>query len=120
MVKSRFDWVFNFFKELDEWVKFGSLKFLGPPILRVHKLNPYPQILLNEKKRTTLYLSTHQPFFMVSVGASSLWVKVVVWMNRGKDIWGPSYVGPLPTKIILSILKKINVLTDHKASKKKL
>jgi len=52
---------------------------------------------------------------MVPVGASSLWVKVVVWVNRGKDIWGPSHVGPLPTKIILGILKKINVLIDHKA-----
>jgi hypothetical protein len=59
MVKGSFDWVFNFCKELDEWVKFGSLKFLGPQVLRVHKLNSYLQILLNEKKKTTLYLSTH-------------------------------------------------------------
>ncbi len=71
MVKGRFDWVFKFFKELDEWVKFGSLKFLGPLVLRVHKLNCYMQILLNEKKRTAQYLSTHQPTFMVPMGASS-------------------------------------------------
>lgn len=106
MVKGRFGWVFNFCKELDEWVKFVFLKFLGSPILRVHKLNRYPQILLNEKKRIAQYLSTHQPFFMVLMGVSSLWVKVVVWMNRGKDLWSPSHVSPLPTKIILGILKK--------------
>lgn len=78
MVKGRFDWVFNFCKDLNEWVKFGSLKFLGPLVLRVHKLNRYPQILLNEKKKITQYLSTHQSFFMVPMGASSFWVKVVV------------------------------------------
>jgi hypothetical protein len=59
MVKGRFDWVFNFCKELDEWVKFGSLKFFRSLVIRVHKLNRYWQILLNEKKKNhTIFVHT--------------------------------------------------------------